>query len=126
MVKERIGSTVIYSIDEGDLLWPLCRRRGSDQDHTHIGKVIANHDTPTHLSPFSFLFFFFRFYIAFCRPYGFVFTSCFYFARESGCETVMRNPLKCPHLYCNGIFKKQTKHTPDNHRKTPITPKNSC
>jgi len=57
MVKERIGSTVIYSIDEGDLLWPLCRRRGSDQDHTHIGKVIANHDTPTHLSPFSFLFF---------------------------------------------------------------------
>lgn len=75
MVKERIGSTVIYIIDEGDLLWPLCRRRGSDQDHTHTGKVIAHHDTPTHLSPFSFSFLFFsflvffsRFHIAFCRP----------------------------------------------------------
>lgn len=62
MVKERIGSTVIYIIDEGDLLWPLCRRRGSDQDHTHTGKVIAHHDTPTHLSPFSFSFLFLFFF----------------------------------------------------------------
>ncbi|EDW36633.1 GL16014 [Drosophila persimilis] len=40
MVEANIGATVIYSIDEGDLLRPFCRWRGSDQDHTHTGKLL--------------------------------------------------------------------------------------
>lgn len=103
MVKASIGSTVIYSIDEGDLLWPLRRRRGSDQDHTHIGKVIAQHDTPTHLSPFLFSFLSFFFYLllsfAFRRSFGFVFYFTISFCNlrfaKWLCETRFKNAHTC-------------------------------
>lgn len=106
MVKASIGSTVIYSIDEGDLLWPLRRRRGSDQDHTHIGKVIAQHDTPTHLSPFLFLFFLFSFIFYFlllsAARLVLCFTSQFHFAICDLRNGYAKPALKMPTLVCNG------------------------